>query len=383
MIHISNGLENNQQIITRDNTRVGFARDGRLRYVSDRRPGFQRERCGAGFRYVTADGKRANRVELKRIRELTIPPAWDQVWICPYQNGHLQVTGRDAKGRKQYLYHPQWHAIRKETKFHRLTKFGRALPKIRKRVARDLRLRGLPREKVIAAVVWLLEQTHVRVGNPEYADENQSFGLSTMRNRHVQVRGQRMEFRFRGKSGKFHKVDITNQRLARIVKRCQELPGYDLFQYIDDAGETRNMTSEDVNNYLHGIVGEEFSAKDFRTWAGTIRAAQILQRLGGNDNEEYTASALVTAIDEVAVALGNTRAVCRKYYIHPAIMDAYLDGTLTQSFIEQKPGATQTGLSSEEAGVLRLLKRRCAAGRGTSRRGVLTHFINSPAPAAA
>ena len=310
----------------------------------------------------TADGKQVNRVELRRIRELTIPPAWDQVWICPNPNGHLQVTGRDAKGRKQYLYHPQWHAIRKETKFHRLTEFGHALPKIRKRVARDLRLRGLPREKVIAAVVRLLEQTHIRVGNPEYADENQSFGLSTMRNRHVQVRGPRLQFRFRGKSGKFHRVDLANKRLARIVKRCQDLPGYELFQYIDDAGEIRDVTSEDVNDYLRAIAGEEFSAKDFRTWAGTILAAQILQRLDGDDNEEPTESALVKAIGEVAAALGNTRAICRKYYVHPAIMDAYLDGTLAQSFIDQSPRAARTGLSSEEAGVLRLLKRRCAAG---------------------
>jgi DNA topoisomerase-1 len=301
-------------------------------------------------------------MEARRIRELTIPPAWGQVWICPYPNGHLQVTGRDAKGRKQYLYHPQWHAVRKETKFHRLTEFGRALPKIRRRVARDLRLRGLPREKVVAAVVRLLEQTHIRVGNPEYADENQSFGLSTMRNRHVQVRGERLQFRFRGKSGKFHQVDFTDKRLARIVKRCQDLPGYELFQYIDDASETRDVTSEDVNNYLRAIAGEEFSAKDFRTWAGTIQVAMILRHLDGDDNEEPTESALVKAIEEVAAALGNTRAVCRKYYIHPAIVDAYLDGTLTHSFIDQSPRATQTGLSFDEAGVLQLLKRRRAAG---------------------
>ena len=330
--------------------------------MSDRRPGLQRKRSGTGFRHVSADGKPANREELKRIRELAIPPAWKQVWICPHPNGHLQATGRDAKGRKQYIYHSQWHAVRKETKFLRLAEFGRALPKIRRRVARDLRLRGLPRAKVVAAVVWLLEQTHIRIGNAEYADENDSFGLSTMRNRHVAVRGQRLEFRFRGKSGKFHQVDFTNQRLARIVKRCQDLPGYDLFQYIDDAGEICNMTSEDVNNYLKAIAGEEFSAKDFRTWAGTIRAAQILQRRDGNDNEEPDASALVAAIDEVAVALGNTRAVCRKYYIHPAITDAYLDGTLTQWFTGPFPRPIRDGLSSEEAAVLRLLKRRHASG---------------------
>lgn len=337
-------------------------RDVRLRHMSDRRPGLQRKRCGTGFRYVTVDGKPVTRVEVRRIRELTIPPAWGQVWICPYSNGHLQVTGRDAKGRKQYLYHAQWHAIRKETKFHRLTEFGLALPKIRRRVGRDLRLPGLPRDKVVAVVVRLLERTHIRVGNAEYADENQSFGLSTMRNRHVEVRGPRLQFRFRGKSGKFHEVDLTNKRLARIVKRCQDLTGYELFQYIDAAGEIRNMTSEDVNDYLRAIAGEEFSAKDFRTWAGTTLAAKILQRLDEDDNEEPTESALVKAIDEVAAALGNTRAVCRKYYVHPAIMDAYLHGTLTQSFSGQSSPATQTGLSSEEAGVLRLLKRRSAAG---------------------
>jgi DNA topoisomerase I len=351
-----------RQITTSDKDVMLVARDARLRYVSDRRPGLKRKRSGPGFRYVTADGKHANRAELGRIRELAIPPAWEQVWICPHPNGHLQATGRDAKGRKQYIYHAQWHAARKETKFHRLAQFGRGLPKIRRRVARDLRLRGLPRDKVVAAVVWLLEQTHIRIGNPEYADENQSFGLSTMRNRHVAVRGERFEFRFRGKSGKFHQVDFTNKRLARIVKRCQELPGYDLFQYIDAAGEIRNMTSDDVNDYLHAIAGEEFSAKDFRTWAGTIRAAQILQRLNGNDNAQPTASALVAAIDEVAVSLGNTRTVCRKYYIHPAIMDAYLDGTLKQWFTGPSPRPNRTGLSSEEEAVLRLLKRRYEVG---------------------
>jgi len=301
-------------------------------------------------------------VELKRISDLAIPPAWEQVWICPHPNGHLQATGRDAKGRKQYIYHPLWHAVRKETKFQRLAEFGQALPRIRRRVGRDLRLRGLPRQKVVAAVVWLLEETHIRIGNPEYADENESFGLSTMRNRHVAVRGQRLEFRFRGKSGKFHQVDFTNQRLARIVKRCQDLPGYDLFQYLDDAGEIHNLTSEDVNNYLQAIAGEEFSAKDFRTWAGTIQAARILRQLDGDDNEEPAESALVKAIDEVAAALGNTRAICRKYYIHPAIINAYLDGTLTQWFNAPSPRRARAGLSSGEAAVLRLLKRRAASG---------------------
>jgi DNA topoisomerase-1 len=315
-------------------------------------------RRGPGFRYVTAEGKPVKRADLKRILALAIPPAWEQVWICPHPDGHLQATGRDARSRKQYLYHPQWHAVRTETKFHRLAGFGRALPRIRRRVVRDLRRHGLPREKVVAAVVRLLEQTHIRVGNPEYADENQSFGLSTMRNRHVAVRGQRLEFRFRGKSGKFHQIGFSHPRLARIVKRCRDLPGHDLFQYLDDAGEIRNLTSGDVNDYLRAIAGEEFSAKDFRTWAGTIQAAHILQHHDGDDNEEPTEAALVGAIDEVAAALGNTRAVCRKYYIHPAILETYLDGTLAQRLARPAAHPSRNGLSSGEAAVLRLLQSR-------------------------
>jgi DNA topoisomerase-1 len=335
----------------------GLAHNARLRYMSGPRPGLRRKRWGTGFRYIDADGKAASREDLKRIRELAIPPAREHVWICPHPNGHLQATGRDARDRKQYIYHPLWHAVRNETKFHRMAEFGGALPRIRRRVARDLRLPGLPREKVIAAVLSLLEQTHIRIGNPEYADENQSFGLSTMRHRHVAVRGRQLQFRFRGKSGKFHQIDFTNQRLARIVKRCQDLPGHDLFQYLDDAGDISTMTSEDVNDYLRAIAGEEFSAKDFRTWAGTIQAAQILRCHDGDDNEEPTESGLLAAIDEVAAALGNTRTVCRKYYIHPDIMEAYLNGTLTQWFSDPPPRITR-GLSSEEAAVLRRLKRR-------------------------
>ncbi len=238
-------------------------------------------------------------------------------------------------------------------------------PAIRKRVRRDLRLRGLPREKVVAAVVRLLEQTHIRVGNPEYADENQSYGLSTLRCRHVQVRGQRLQFRFRGKSGKFHRVDLTSKRLARIVKRCQDLPGYELFQYLDDAGKIRVVTSDDVNEYLRAVAGDEFTAKDFRTWAGTVRAAEILQQHEGDDNEEPTESALVEAIDEVAAALGNTRAVCRKYYIHPAITVAYLNGTLPPWLTRQPSRPSRTGLRPEERAVLRVLKRRRAIARKT------------------
>jgi DNA topoisomerase-1 len=342
---------------------VVAARAARLRYVSDRKPGIRRIRSGQGFRYRYADGKRVGRAHLKRIRALAIPPAWEHVWICKHPNGHIQATGRDDKGRKQYRYHPQWHGVRNETKYHRMIEFARALPAIRRRVARDLRLRGLSREKVVAAVVHLMEQTNIRVGNPEYAEENQSFGLSTMRHRHVHVRGQLLQFRFRGKSGKFHRVDFTSKQLARIVKRCQDLPGYELFQYIDDEGEIHDVTSDDVNGYLRELAGEEFTAKDFRTWSGTVLAADILRQHEGDDNEEPTEKDLVQAIDEVAAALGNTRAVCRKYYIHTAVAAAYLDGTLAKWFDDKASRRSKTGLSPQEKSVLRLLKRARAANK--------------------
>lgn len=338
------------------------ARQTRLRYVSDQEPGIRRVKNGKGFRFTTPSGKSANGAS-ERIRQLAIPPAWTLVWICPHPNGHLQATGRDAKGRKQYIYHPDWRAVRDETKFHRLARFGRALPRVRRRVARDLRLSGLPREKVVAAVVRLLEQTGIRIGNPEYAEENGSFGLSTLRNHHVAVRGERLKFRFRGKSGKFHEVDFASARLARIVKRCQDLPGHHLFEYVDDAGEIHKITSEDVNGYLHEIAGEEFSAKDFRTWAGTLHALHILCRPSANFLRKPTASALTAMIDEVAEALGNTRAICRKYYIHPAVTDAWRNGALTQPNGSAPVGK---GLKPEEAALLRLLKAQKASHKSGS-----------------
>jgi DNA topoisomerase-1 len=333
------------------------ARRTRLRYVSDQEPGIRRVKNGKAFRFTTPKGRLLNSARA-RIQNLAIPPAWKDVWICPHPNGHLQATGRDAKGRKQYIYHPDWRAVRDETKFHRLARFGRALPRIRRRVARDLRLPGLPREKVVAAVVRLLEQTGIRIGNQEYAEENNSFGLSTLRNHHVAVRGERLKFRFRGKSGKFHEVDLASARLARIVKRCQDLPGHHLFEYVDDAGEIHKVTSEDVNGYLHEIAGEEFSAKDFRTWVGTLHALRILCRPSGNFLRKPTTSALTAMIDEVAEALGNTRAICRKYYIHPAVTDAWRNGTLAHPANGAPAG---TGLKSEEAALLHLLKAQNAS----------------------
>ena len=312
-----------------------------LRYVSGAAPGFARRRSGAGFRYCDADGAvvRDSSV-LDRIRKLAIPPAWEQVWICARDDGHLQATGRDARGRKQYRYHPRWREVRDETKYGRMLAFAKALPRIRRRVRQHLALAGLPREKALATVVRLLETTRMRVGNEEYARENESFGLTTLRVRQVRVRGSTMQFRFRGKSGVWHEFALCDRKLAAIVRRMRDLPGYELFQYVDEQGETRAVDSADVNAYLKGIADEEFTSKDFRTWAGTVLAAQAFHRLGKKPVSE--------AIADVARALGNTKAVCRKCYIHPAVIDAHRDGSLSAAMASR----------NAEACVRRLLSRR-------------------------
>ena len=305
------------------------AEEAGLRYVSDAVPGIRRRRAGKGFRYIGPDGARiADPDRVAWIRSLAIPPAWTDVWISPIRRGHLQATGRDARGRKQYRYHPRWRAVRDEAKYGRLIEFARALPRIRRRTDRDLRRRGLPREKVLALVVRLLEATLIRVGNDEYARENRSYGLSTMRDRHVEVRGATMRFSFRGKGGKEHDIDVRDDRLARVVRQVQELPGQTLFQYRDADGTRQDVTSGDVNDYLREISGAEFTAKDFRTWAGTVAAAMALQEFMEIDDEAGRKKAIVRAIETVAERLGNTPTVCRACYVHPDILDSYLDGTL-------------------------------------------------------
>ena len=334
---------------------VAAARVGGLRYVSDRRPGIRRRRAGAGFVYLDARGRPVrNAAVLRRIRALVIPPAWQDVWICPLANGHLQATGRDARGRKQFRYHARWRQVRDETKYARMIAFAAALPRIRTRVQEDLARPGLPREKVLATVVRLLESTFIRVGNAEYARDNESYGLTTLRDRHVRVDGPQLHFRFRGKSGKEQTVRISDRRLARIVRRCRDLPGQDLFQYIGDDGVQRAVGSSDVNAYLREIAGEDFTAKDFRTWAGTVLAALALQACARADSPALAKRHIVQAIQETAKQLGNTPAVCRKCYVHPAVLEAYLDGvTLTPA-----SGAPPTGLHPEEAAVLVLLRTR-------------------------
>lgn len=292
---------------------------------------------------------------LKRINALAIPPAWKDVWICPSANGHLQATGRDARGRKQYRYHPRWREIRDENKFARMIAFGRALPKIRRRIRRDLRARGLGRDKILATIVRLMDLSAIRIGNDEYAHENKSYGLTTLKGRHARVNGNTIHFRFRGKSGKRHELSIANPRLARIVKKCQHLPGQELFQWVDEAGAVHDVTSDEVNVYLREISGSDFTSKDFRTWIGTVGAACALTESAGAVSQ--TRRHINRAIEQVARRLGNTPAVCKKCYIHPAILDFFRDGSLVPALSNQatNPARSQSGLRSEEAAVLALL----------------------------
>jgi DNA topoisomerase-1 len=336
----------------------GSAEEAGLRYVSDAMPGLRRRRAGTGFTYLDSSGRRiTDRATLARIRSLAVPPAYTDVWISLHPNGHIQATGRDARGRKQYRYHPRWREVRDENKFGRMLAFSKALPLIRDRVEQDLSRPGLPREKVLAAVVRLLELTGIRVGNDEYARTNQSFGLTTLRDDHVEVSGSTMRFEFRGKSGKLHQVSLSDRRLARIVARCQALPGEELFQYVDDEGVHQTIGSSDVNGYLRAITGEDFTAKDFRTWSGTLLAAAALEDLGPAPSEREAKSTIVAAIDRVAERLNNTRTVCRKYYVHPAVFDAYLAGTLLQMMPNGTRAAAQTnGLRAEEHRLVRLLR---------------------------
>jgi DNA topoisomerase I len=327
-----------------------------LRYVNGNRPGVRRVRCGTGFRYIGPDGAAIRDPdELQRIRSLVIPPAWQNVWICSTRFGHIQAIGWDARGRKQYRYHSLYREVRDQAKFSRMIAFGTVLAVIRQRVKEDLKRPGLPREKVLAAVVRLLETTHIRVGNAEYAKENESFGLTTLRNRHVQISQTTLHFEFKGKSGQWHLVEMTDRRLARIVRECQELPGYELFQYVDESGQRRAVDSADVNAYIREIAGAEFTAKDFRTWAGTVLAARELAAAGPCRNPTDGKRKMVAAIKSVARHLGNRPATCRKYYIHPAIFDAFSDRSLFTALshgAEQEQAYNGKGLLAEEYAVM-------------------------------
>jgi len=337
-----------------------------LRHVSDEWPGLTRKKAGKQFTYWKPDGsKLTDDRTLGRIKALVIPPAWTAVWICASPNGHLQATGRDAKGRKQYRYHVKWRTVRDEVKYDKMLAFAEALPMIRERVDKDLSLPGIPREKVLAVVVRLLEETHIRVGSEEYKKSNKSFGLTTLQDRHARVDGAFIRFRFKGKHGVDHEIELKDRRLARIVQRCRDIPGQDLFQYMDESGARRDVTSGDINAYIRQISGADFTAKDFRTWAGTLLAARFLRAIDPTSEEVNGKALIVRCIETVAADLGNTVAVCRKCYVHPSVLEAFMLGALKLSAgngtATSKQDKNAYVLSHEEASLIDLLRTGATA----------------------
>ena len=337
------------------------AEEAGLRYTHDDSPGISVKRKGDKVEYFDPNGvKIIDEKILGRIKSLAIPPAWKEIWICTKPNGHLQATGIDSRGRKQYRYHPKWREVRDATKYDRMIAFGYSLPKIRRRISQDLELPGMPKDKILATIVQLLEKTLIRVGNEEYAEENQSYGLTTMRNKHVKVRGSEVKFEFKGKSGVKHKISLSDKRLAKIIKKVQDLPGYELFQYIDDNAEKRSIDSSDVNQYLKEISGQDFTAKDFRTWHGTMLAADALLKMEDFTSQTQAKKLVVQAVEEVSSQLGNTKAVCRKCYIHPIIIERFLEGKLKTELEEAKSIQFEEGftrLRKGEVEVISYLKR--------------------------
>ncbi len=333
-------------------------KEARLRFSTDKKPGFSRKVTENSFDYVDLDGKKiTDEKVIDRINALAIPPAYKKVWICPYPNGYLQATGYDDRKRKQYRYHPLWNKVSQEEKFSHLIEFAKLLPAIRNQMEKDLRLAGHPRPKVIAAVVWLLENTLIRIGNEEYAESNKSYGLTTMQNRHVRITDTHIKFQFKGKSGVYHNISIKNKKVAKIVKRCKELPGQDLFEYKDDEGVIQTVTSEDVNTYLKNITGKDITAKDFRTWGGTVFAASLFDHAGVYDDESITKQSVIETVQKVAKQLGNKPNTCKKYYIHPHVIASYMKGDILSKF-EKQNGSKRlhvNGLDSDENKVLVML----------------------------
>jgi DNA topoisomerase I len=336
---------------------VASAEAAGLRYVTGEGPGISRKRAGKGFSYTGVDGKPVrDKTTLERIEALAIPPAWQNVWICPVANGHIQAVGRDARGRKQYRYHARYREVRDETKFSRMLAFGAALPKIRQRVKKDLALPGLPRQKVIAAIVRLLDETCARVGNEEYAKTNKSYGLTTLKDRHVDFHGDTLHLQFRGKSNQDHDITLRDRRLAKIVKQCQDIPGQELFQYKTESGDYAQVHSTDVNDYLREITAEDFTAKDFRTWHGSGHMAQQLVELGPCQSETELKRNIVSAVKATASKLGNRPAACRKYYIHPAVFESYAEQTIFETMRPVNGGKRRSALRHEELALMRLVK---------------------------
>ncbi|WP_050467189.1 DNA topoisomerase IB [Herbaspirillum chlorophenolicum] len=350
---------------------AGIAHQNDLRYMNDEMPGITRTRHGKGFAYHTPDGHLiSDKEEVARLQALAIPPAWEEVWISPCANGHILATGRDDRGRKQYRYHPQWRLVRDDAKYERMVDFAQALPAIRRAVHEDLHRSGLHREKVVASIVYLLQATLMRVGNDEYAQGSKSFGLTTLRNRHVRLDGSDVLFRFRGKGGVLHDIKLHDPYVARLVRKMHDLPGQELFQYKDNEGNTRSIGSGDINAYLREVSGEDFSARDFRTWAGTVLAMLALQASGHADSLAQAKANMARAIERVAQKLGNTPSVCRKCYVHPVVLESYLDGSfaeLLEQRVPNEPAEELHSLTQEEAAVLALLQQRpCEANEGAA-----------------
>jgi DNA topoisomerase-1 len=343
------------------------AEEAGLRYVGDHQPGYTRKKNGDEFEYFDTKGHPiTDEARILRIRRLAIPPAWTDVWICPSANGHLQATGRDARRRKQYRYHEKFREARDTTKYEKMLIFGAALPKIRERVQADLALPALPKNKVLATIISIMERTFIRVGNEEYAKQNNSYGLTTMQNQHVEVKGTKLRFNFRGKSGVEHEVEVADKRLARIVKKVQDLPGQELFGYVDDDGKVHDITSQDVNAYLREITGEDFTAKDFRTWAGTVLAAVALNALDPCETKREMKKNVTSAIKAVATILGNTPAVCRKCYVHPVVLETYLSGGMIEGLRRKTAealGSKTQDLQTVEVAVMKFLQAQLAAAK--------------------
>jgi DNA topoisomerase-1 len=338
------------------------ARAAGLRYVSDARPGIRRLKSGKAFRYTTAEGKPLrDKEDLARIQALVIPPAWTDVWICSNPLGHLQCSGRDARGRKQSRYHARWRQTRDANKYERMAAFAKVLPKLRRRIRHDLALPGLPKERVLATLVRLMEVTLIRVGNEEYARINHSYGLTTMRNRHVEVNGEKITFSFQGKSRVHHTIDLHDRRLAKIIRQCADIPGYELFQYLDHEGHHHAVDSTDVNAYLHEVTGNDFTAKDFRTWAGSVMASDLLREFGPFASTAEAKRNVVQAIAAVASKLGNTPSVCRKCYVHPAVLEAYLGGLTAKAAgkeLDREIASHAKSLHREERALVQLLEQQ-------------------------
>lgn len=337
-------------------------KDVNLRYSTDKNPGYTRKVTGKKFQYFDLDGKPIkDEKTIERINKLVIPPAYKNVWICPYSNGHLQATGYDARGRKQYRYHPSWIEISQQEKFEHLIDFARQLPKIRRKIKKDIALPRVPREKILASIIWLLENTLIRVGNEEYEKKNNSYGLTTLKNKHADVKNDnKIVFHFKGKSGVYHKVDIQNKKVASIIRRCKELPGQDLFEYLDDKGTIQSISSHDVNEYLKKITNSDITAKDFRTWGGTILAATVLDETGLGEDEKITKKSITEAVKKVAGHLRNKPNTCRRYYIHPSVIDAYSAGYVLSNLddkIKSKKPKNIQGLDYCENKVLAMLEQ--------------------------